>query len=119
VRRGPPSDRPSWLSRPQGRAPDTSGPNLSLCHGLGGIAELLLVSAATIGEPSHRGAAVAMLEQAAEVHGRPGATWPCGVVGGGESPGLMLGLAGIGSVLLHASAPGSPPVGLPVRAGPE
>jgi lantibiotic biosynthesis protein len=95
------------------------GANLSLCHGLGGIAELLLVSAATIGEPSHRGAAVAMLEQAAEVHGGPGATWPCGVVGGGESPGLMLGLAGIGSVLLRASASGSPPVGLPVRAGPE
>jgi lantibiotic biosynthesis protein len=89
------------------------GANLSLCHGLGGIAELLLVSAATIDEASHRAVAVEMLKRAADVHGTPGAAWPCGVVGGGESPGLMLGLAGIGSVLLHASEPGSPPVGLP------
>lgn len=91
------------------------GANLSVCHGLGGIAELLLVSAATIDEPSYRAAAVAALERAAEVHGRPGGSWACGVVGGGETPGLMLGLAGIGSVLLHASAPGSPSVGLLLR----
>jgi lantibiotic modifying enzyme len=39
------------------------------------------------------------------------APWPCGVLEGGETPGLMLGLAGIGYFYLRLHDPeGVPPV---------
>jgi lantibiotic biosynthesis protein len=75
--------------------------NLCLCHGLGGNADLLL---AADGVQRGRG-----LRQIAESIGHQAIAqlrsndlpWPCGVNGAGETPNLMLGLAGIGYFFLR------------------
>jgi lantibiotic biosynthesis protein len=69
--------------------------NYSLCHGIFGNAELLLVAAEMLGDAPLRELAEATALAAAEQY--PSAEyWPCGVRNGGETPNLMLGLAGIG-----------------------
>jgi class II lanthipeptide synthase len=93
----------------------------SLCHGLGGNAELFLVAADTLGDERCRAVADAIGDrgiQSVQLNRNP---WPCGVVSGGETPNLMLGTAGIGyfylrlydssavrSVLLVQDGPTSP-----------
>jgi lantibiotic modifying enzyme len=81
-------------------APQRLG-NFSLCHGDGGNADLLILAADLLGRPELRSQAEAVgirgIEQF-EDHGLP---WPCGVLGAGETPNLMLGLAGIGYFLLR------------------
>jgi lantibiotic modifying enzyme len=75
--------------------------NYCLCHGAGGNADLLISAADVLARPEIR--------QAAEAVGRNGIVqfhatdmpWPCGVNGGGETPNLMLGLAGIGYFYLR------------------
>jgi lantibiotic modifying enzyme len=75
--------------------------NFSLCHGEGGNADLLIIAADLLGRPELRSQAEAVgirgIEQF-EDHGLP---WPCGVPGAGETPNLMLGVAGIGCFLLR------------------
>jgi lantibiotic modifying enzyme len=68
--------------------------DLSLCHGAAGSAEVLL----TTGEPSPE--AIALGERVLERYGDGGEPWPCGVLGG-ATPGLFLGLSGIGWWLLR------------------
>jgi class II lanthipeptide synthase len=80
------------------------GPDFSLCHGLAGHAEVLRA-----GSP---GAAVDDLVTAVAARGVAAArgaegAWPCGT-GGGETPGLLLGLAGIGLFYLRLHAPRVP-----------
>jgi lantibiotic modifying enzyme len=75
--------------------------NYSLCHGLGGNAELFIVAADMLGDERYRGAAEAVGDrgiQTVHVHRNP---WPCGVLSGGETPNLMLGTAGIGHFYLR------------------
>jgi hypothetical protein len=89
------------LSRPllQG-SPETEGPDFSLCHGAAGLAECLL--------EAHRHQRRESYGTAAREVGRFGITtfldrqccFPCGT-GGGEAPGLLLGLAGIGHFYLR------------------
>jgi hypothetical protein len=43
---------------------------------------------------------------------RENGVWRCGVLGGGEHPGAMLGLAGIGMEYLALADPRVPPVTL-------
>ncbi len=76
-----------------------------LCHGDGGNADLLIEASAALDRPSlltqarnAGAAAVARYEEAA-------LPWPCGLPGAGETPGLMLGLAGIGHALLRLHDP--------------
>jgi lantibiotic biosynthesis protein len=75
--------------------------NFSLCHGDGGNADLLIIAADLLDRPELRSQAEAVgirgIEQF-EDHGLP---WPCGVPGAGETPNLMLGLAGIGYFFLR------------------
>jgi lantibiotic biosynthesis protein len=75
--------------------------NFSLCHGDGGNADLLIIAADLLDRPELRSQAEAVgirgIEQF-EDHGLP---WPCGVLGAGETPNLMLGLAGIGYFFLR------------------
>ena len=76
--------------------------NASLCHGLGSVIELLIYSAKIRHDPEALELAHDLglvLAPAADEE------WHCGVVGGGETPGLMLGLAGIGRMLLGLGAP--------------
>jgi lantibiotic modifying enzyme len=73
----------------------------SLCHGLGGNAELFILAADTLGEERYRAVADAIGDrgiQSVHLNRNP---WPCGVVSGGETPNLMLGTAGIGYFYLR------------------
>jgi lantibiotic modifying enzyme len=86
------------------------GMGYSLCHGDAGNAELPLVAARILGD-------AAAAERAARI-GRVGierylvadVPWPCGVPAGGETPGLMVGLAGIGYFYLRLYDPSVPSV---------
>jgi lantibiotic modifying enzyme len=95
-----------------GRAASWEVANFSVCHGLMGAADTLVEAAKALEVPEHRGAAERIGE-----HGISSARtlggWRCGTLDGSPSPGLMLGLAGIGAVLLRLEAPGAlPSVGL-------
>ena len=75
--------------------------NFSLCHGLGGNAELFIIAADALGDERWRSVAEAVGDrgiQAIHVHRN---AWPCGVLSGGESPSLMLGTSGIGYFYLR------------------
>src|SRR5262249_20583093 len=75
--------------------------NLSLCHGIGGNADLLLLAAETEGRADLRAIAESAGQQAIAQIRLPDLPWPCGVTTGGETPNLMLGLAGIGHFFLR------------------
>jgi len=75
--------------------------NYSLCHGLGGNTELFIVAADILADDRYRTAAETVGDrgiQAVHLNRNP---WPCGVMGGGESPNLLLGTAGIGYFYLR------------------
>ncbi len=88
--------------------------NFSLCHGSGGNADLLLMASQVFERPE--------LLQVVEVVGQQGLRlaeaqmpWPCGVQNAGETPGLMLGLAGIGYFYLRLHSAESVPSVLILR----
>jgi hypothetical protein len=72
-----------------------------LCHGLAGNADILLHSFHALGEAQAKAATLARQVTSAgiERYMRPGYEWPCGP--GGETPSLMVGLAGIGYFYLR------------------
>lgn len=74
--------------------------NFSLCHGFAGSLELLL-AASVAGNDEAAVLASEVGEYGIEHCGAADADWPCGVRDGGETPGLMLGLAGIGAMYLR------------------
>jgi class II lanthipeptide synthase len=70
-----------------------------LCHGVAGNAEILL----QIHQVTNRDGLFQAASRAAEDgirHDKNG-SWPCGIEGAGESPGLLVGLAGIGHFYLR------------------
>jgi hypothetical protein len=76
--------------------------NYSLCHGLAGNAEVLLYGRKVLGREwadGHVGA-FEVANAGIETYADRGLSWPCGT-GGGETPSLMLGLAGIGHFYLR------------------
>ena len=83
--------------------------DLSLCHGLGGAADVLLDAAAPFNPRSHQLADVVtelghvMLERCADA-GQP---WACGTEDE-TTPGLFLGLSGIGWLFLRLHDPATP-----------
>ena len=91
--------------------------NFSLCHGDGGNADLLLLGADLLRRPELRKEAESAAIRALDRFEDTRSPWPCGVPSAGESPNLMLGLAGIGYFFLrlHDSA-GIPTVLLPLAA---
>lgn len=78
--------------------------NLSLCHGLTGNAECLWDGTGSL---AARGLAEDVAALAWEEYGRTGAAWPCGTPAG-ETPSLMLGLAGVGLFHLRLEDPSIP-----------
>jgi lantibiotic biosynthesis protein len=72
--------------------------NFSLCHGRAGNADVLI-------HASELRSAEAIAQEGMERFERRGIHWPCGLPGAGETPGLMLGLAGIGYFYLRLADP--------------
>lgn len=75
--------------------------NFSLCHGDGGNADLLILAADVLDRPELRREAENAATRALDRFEDEREPWPCGVPGAGESPNLLLGLAGIGDFLLR------------------
>jgi lantibiotic modifying enzyme len=83
--------------------------NYSLCHGSAGNAELLVYAARVFGDDSARLLAEQVGHAGVEQYRKTFGPWPCGVLQGGETPGLLLGLAGIGHFYLRLHDPAGVP----------
>jgi lantibiotic modifying enzyme len=81
------------------------GQNFSLCHGLAGNSELPLLAAEVFNDDQYRKQAEEVGRLGIELYLKTHNLWPCGVLGGGETPNLMLGLAGIGYFYLRLYDP--------------
>jgi lantibiotic modifying enzyme len=82
----------------------------SLCHGDAGNAELPLLAGQMLGDASQVERAALVGRAGIERYLLTGTPWPCGVPAGGETPNLMLGLAGIGWFYLRLFDPSLPSV---------
>jgi len=86
----------------------TLAPNsmFALCHGAAGNAELFIEAGQVLGDAGYTAIAEAIGRQGIERFHAPRRPWPSGLTTGGQTPGLMLGLAGIGYfyLRLHDSA---------------
>jgi lantibiotic modifying enzyme len=83
-----------------------SYPNFSLCHGLAGIGEILLYAGEVLGNDECRTVASGIGKFGIDRYVSQKAPWPCDNRVG-ETPGLMIGLAGIGQYYLHLASPGA------------
>jgi lantibiotic biosynthesis protein len=92
--------------------------NFSLCHGDGGNADLLIIAADLLDRPELRNQAEAAAVRGIEQFEDRGLPWPCGVPSAGETPNLMLGLAGIGHFLLRLYDSGTNPTVLAPSSQP-
>lgn len=92
--------------------------NYSLCHGLAGNAEVLLLASDLLdqGGDDHRTLALKAARAGTGIYGEDRRPWPCGV--GGETPGLMTGWAGTGLFYLRLHDPFIPSA-LLLRTGRE
>jgi lantibiotic modifying enzyme len=81
-----------------------SAQSFCLCHGLAGNAEILIEIARLTSRTDLRHIATQAAEAGMHAHHESG-NWPCGIRDGGNSPGLMLGLAGIGLFYLRLHDP--------------
>jgi len=94
--------------------------NFSLCHGDGGNADLLILGADVLERPELRREAEAVGSRALDRFEYARMPWPCGVPGAGESPNLLLGLAGIGYFFLRLfDSQQAPTVLLPAATTPK
>lgn len=78
--------------------------NGSLCHGLAGLIDLFVDAWRVTGDASWQMLAGEIGDLMLNDSRRPGG-WRCGLPGGHSTPGLFLGLAGIGWALLRLSNP--------------
>ena len=78
--------------------------DLSLCHGAAGPADVLLTAAGTLGGRWLPAAGLAVELGSAALDRHAGGDWPCGRPGA-TTPGLFLGLAGIGWLFLRLQNP--------------
>jgi lantibiotic biosynthesis protein len=75
--------------------------DVTLCHGLGGAAELMLLAYEITGVEDHRRAARRAGDLCLETHRVNQRQWTCGLHGAKRVPGLFVGLAGIGATMLR------------------
>jgi lantibiotic modifying enzyme len=89
--------------------------NWSLCHGLAGNAEVLFIGREVLGKRWDGLAALAreVAYGGIERYANRGHAWPCGARG--DTPNLMLGLAGIGYFYLRLANPAIPSILLLTR----
>jgi len=86
--------------------------NFSVCHGFGSALEILLYAHRTTGQTEYIRSASALALAGIRAVRRENGVWRCGVPGGGEHPGAMQGLAGIGMEYLALADARVPPVTL-------
>ena len=96
----------------------TAQASYSLCHGCAGNADFLLEAARVLRNSAYRRAAELIAQQGIASFEQTRAAWPCGVLGGGETPNLLLGTAGISLFYLRLDQPSVAPV-LMVGPGSE
>jgi lantibiotic modifying enzyme len=90
--------------------------NYSLCHGKFGNADLLIYASQVLGEDTWLGPAERVAQEGMDMFERRRIPWPCGLPNSNETPGLMLGLAGIGYFYLRLAEPARiPTVLLPLE----
>jgi lantibiotic biosynthesis protein len=75
--------------------------NYSLCHGLSGNADVLVYANQILNDQTYKTMAEQVGHRGIELYYKNNLPWPCGIMGGGETPNLMLGLAGIGYFYLR------------------
>ena len=91
-----------YLSMPQ-----VAQGGYSLCHGCAGNADFLIEAARILQNGSYRQAAEQVARQGIALFEATHSPWPCGVLGGGETPNLLLGTAGIGLFYLRLEHAGT------------
>ena len=82
----------------------TACADTTLCHGLAGLGEIVLLAGLLLDDPTYRDRS---LDLARALIGRHSGSeeWPSGVPSRGPNPSLMLGIAGIGYWLLRLHDP--------------
>ncbi|MDP9179640.1 MAG: hypothetical protein M3O61_18360, partial [Gemmatimonadota bacterium] len=89
--------------------------DVTLCHGLGGAIELMLLAYEITGLHDHQRAARRAGDLCLSIYRANANRWTVGVRRGETEPGLFLGLAGIGVTMMRLHDPGL--VGSPVLPG--
>ncbi len=89
--------------------------DVTLCHGLGGAAELFLLAHEVFNLHDHLRAARQVGRLCLNIYARNGRTWTYGLRDAEHVPGLFLGLAGIGTTLLRLYDPSA--IGSPLLPG--
>ncbi|NTF46556.1 lanthionine synthetase LanC family protein [Rhizobium rhizogenes] len=87
----------------------TQGSDITLCHGVLGLSDILLDLATAFDDDEARSCVNATVRSVLGEHGHP-EQMPSGLQRGGYSPCLMVGIAGIGLHLLRLRNPGIPSV---------
>lgn len=99
--------------------PMMPGADFSLCHGILGNNELLLLAGERFARADAIAAAQRVGDAGIELVHRPRNPWGCGVPDAGETPSLMIGTAGIGLHYLRLYDPAATPsIALPTAAPP-
>jgi lantibiotic modifying enzyme len=80
----------------------------TLCHGLAGLSEIVLIFAEALDDDGYREVAAGVTGELIRLYDETG-DWPGGNMAGGVSPTLMIGNAGIGHHLLRLRAPKAVP----------
>lgn len=81
----------------------------TLCHGLAGLSEIVLIFAEALNEDSSRQVAAGVVSELVRRYSDT-SDWPAGNMTGGVNPTLMIGTAGIGHHFLRLLSPATPPV---------
>lgn len=89
--------------------------DVTLCHGLGGAVELLLLAHEVTGLEEHRRAARRIGDLCLDIFRANDRTWTTGLAGARRVPGLMVGAAGIGAMMLRLHDVGA--IGSPLLPG--
>jgi lantibiotic modifying enzyme len=79
---------------------DIGHDNYSLCHGVGGNCEPLILAREIFRDGHYRSLPIDVGIYGIERYGNEVSSWPCGI-STGQTPGLMLGLSGIGQFYLR------------------
>jgi lantibiotic modifying enzyme len=90
--------------------------NFSLCHGAAGNADFVHTTALQLNRPELSRSVAEVAQYGISQYHDNDIPWPCGVVGSGETPNLMMGLAGIGYFYLRLHAPANVPSILLLKA---